>query len=96
MREGARQPDRAHRRLRARGDEAHELDGRHGVDDLCRELHLGLGRCAEGRAALGSLADRRERLGIGMTEDERPPGHHPVDVAPAVDVLDQRTLAARA
>ena len=42
----------------------------------------------------GGLDHRRERLRIGVPEDQRPPRHHPVDVAAAVDVLDLRALAA--
>ena len=66
----------------------------HGVDDLGRELDLGLGRRAEGRAARGRGDDGLDRLGIGVPEDQRPPGHDPVEVAPAVDVLDVRARAA--
>jgi len=32
---------------------------------------------------------------IRVAEDERPPRHHPVDVAPPFDVLEVRTLPAR-
>ena len=31
---------------------------------------------------------------VGVSEQERAPGHHPVDVAVAVDILDVRALAA--
>ena len=93
-REAARQPDRAHRRLGPRRDEPHHLDGRNRVDDLLGQLDLGLRRGAERRSALRSLFDRGERLGVGVAEDERPPAHHPVDVAVPVDVLDRRAAAA--
>ena len=92
--EAAREPDRAHRGLGAGGDEAHHLDRRHRVDDLLRELDLGLGRGAEGRPAGGGVLDRGERLGVGVPEDERPPAQHPVDVALPVDVLDLGAAAA--
>src|SRR5581483_11661346 len=41
----------------------------------------------------GRARDRLHRLGIGVTEDQRPPGHDPVDVAAPVHVLDPRALA---
>jgi hypothetical protein len=51
-------------------------------------------RSAEGRPAPSSLGDRSERLLVGVTEDERPPAHHPVEIAVPVDVLDRRAAAA--
>ena len=50
-REGAREAERAHRRLGPGRDEPHLLDRRHGVDDLGGQLDLGLGRGAEARPA---------------------------------------------
>ena len=94
LREAAREPQRAHRGLRAGRDEPNPLDRRHCVDDLLRELDLGLGRRAERRAALRSGTDRLDGLGIGMAEDERPPREHPVEVPAAVGVDEIRTLAA--
>ena len=93
-RRGAGEPDRAHRRLGPGGHEPDELDGRHRVDDLLRQLDLRLRRGAEGRTAGSGSLDRRERLRIRVTEDERAPRHDPVDVAAAVHVLDARTGAA--
>ena len=86
MRERARETQRAHRRLRPRGDEAHLLDRRHGVDDLRRELDLRLGRGAVARAAQRRLPHGLDRLRVGVTEDERPPGHDPVEEAAALGV----------
>ena len=85
---------RAHRRLGAGRDEPHLLDRRHGVDDLLGELDLALGRRAERRPVGGRLLHRLDDLGVGVAEDERPPGHHPVDVAAPVGVLDVGALAA--
>ena len=42
------------------------------------------------------VRDGRERLRIGVPEQQRPPRQHPVDVAVPVDVLDPGTFAARA
>ena len=84
----------AHGRLGAGRDEADLLDRRDRVDDFCCELDLGLGRRAEARPTLGSIAHRRDRLRIGMAEEHGPPRHDPVDVTIAVDVLEIRPLAA--
>jgi hypothetical protein len=80
--------------LRPGRDEPHLLDRRHRVDDLVRELDLGLGRRTEGRAAQRRLAHGFDRLGVGMAEDERTPGHDPVEEPAPVLRLDVRTLAA--
>ena len=90
----AGEPDRAHRRLGPRRDEPHLVDRRHRIDDLRGELDLGLRRRPEARSALDRLDDRGNRLVVGVAEEERAPGHHPVDVAVAVDVLDVRAVAA--
>ena len=88
--EAARQPDRAHRRLRAGRDETNALDGRNRVDDLRGELDLALGRRAEGRAVARRGDDRIHGLGIRVPEEQRPPGHHPVDVRASVGGLEPR------
>jgi len=66
----------------------------HGVDDLRGEVDLALGRCAEGRPVAGRVADRLDGLGIGVAEDQRPPGLHPVEQAPPVGRLEVGALAA--
>src|SRR5712691_2111698 len=40
------------------------------------------------------VANGVDRVRIGVTEEQRAPRHHPVDIAVAVDVLEVRTLAA--
>ena len=92
-REAARKPDGAHRGLRPRGDEPHQLERRNRVDELLGELDLALGRGAEGGAVADRVDDRPHGLGVGVAEDQRPPRHHPVDVAAALLVLDVRALA---
>ena len=57
-------------------------------------VDLPLGRRAEGRPVCGRLLHGLDDLGVGVAEDERPPGHDPVDVAAALRVLDVRALAA--
>jgi hypothetical protein len=90
----AREAQRAHRRLGPRRDEANLLDRGHGVDELLRERHLALGRRAEGRPRRSRLLHGLDDLGIGVPEDERPPGHHPVEIAVALRVPDVGALAA--
>ncbi len=86
--EGAREPQRRHRRLGARGDEPHLLDRWHRIDDLGGKLDLTLGRGAEARPVERGRAHRLDRLGIGMTEDQRPPRLHPVEQASSVGGLE--------
>jgi len=93
-REGSREPDGAHRRLRPGGDEPDLLDRRHRIHDLSGELDLGHARCAEARAELRGGAYRFDRLAVAVSEEERAPGHDPVEVAVSFDVLDVGTLAA--
>ncbi len=83
--EAAGQPDRRHRRLGARRHEPDPLDGRAG-DDLLGELDLGLGRSTVRRAAGDRRVDGGQHLGVGVTEQHRPPRADQVDVLVAVDV----------
>src|SRR5205085_10508738 len=50
------------------------------------------GRRAERCAVACRVDDRLQRLRVRVPERERPPGHHPVDVAAAFDVLQVRAL----
>ena len=84
----ASEPDGAHRGLRPGGDEPHELDGGNRVHDLLGELDLSLRRGAERRAFARRRLDRRDDLRVGVAEDERPPGHDPVEVTAAFGVLE--------
>ena len=83
--EAASQPDRRHRRLRARRDQPNHLD-RGARDDLLGEQHLGLGRRAERRAGTDGPAHRVDDLRMGVAEDHRPPGADQVDVLDAVHI----------
>ena len=94
MGEAAGKAHCAHRRLGAGRDEADALDGRDGVDDLRGELNLSLGRGAERRAVERGLADRLDRLLVGVPEDQRPPRLHPVEQRPPVGRLELRAAAA--
>ena len=72
--ESAGEPQCRHRRLGTRADEAHQLQ----PGDKSREQlgHLGfeLGRRAEGKSAAGRVPHRRDDVGLGVPEHERPPG----------------------
>ena len=93
-REGAREAERAHRRLGARADEADELDARHRVPDQPRELELERARRAVARPAAHGLLERGDDPRVRVAEDQRPPGQDVVDVPVAVDVDEVRALAA--
>ena len=71
--ERAREPERAHRRLGARVDEAHELDARHRVADEPRELELERARRAVARAAAHRLLERRDDARVRVPEDRAAP-----------------------
>src|SRR4051794_29102866 len=88
MREGAREPQSRHGRLRPGRDQTNALDRRDRVDDLLRELELALGRRAERRAGERSFSYRLDRLGIGVPENERPPRLDPVDELASVGGAD--------
>jgi hypothetical protein len=53
-----------------------------------RHVDLALGRRAERQTAERRIADRSDDLGMGMTEDQRPPRADIVDVAGTVGVGD--------
>ncbi len=92
--EGACEPKRRHRRLGARRDEPNLLDRGHGVGDLGGELHLALGRRTEARPGESGLANRLDRLGIGVPEDERAPRLHPVEQPAPIGRLEVGPVAA--
>jgi len=83
---GARQAQRAHRRLGAGGDEAHHLHTGNNGNHFLGELGFQLGRRAEARAASGGIGDRRNHTRFGVPENERSPGEHVIDVLVAVDI----------
>ena len=92
-RTSAREADRAHRGLGAARHEPDHLDRGHRGDDPFGELDLELGRGSERGAARGRRASRVDDLGARVSEQERAPRLHEVDVAPAVGVDEVRALA---
>ena len=57
------------------------------------EFVLERARCAEAGTALRRRRDGPDESGRRVTVDERPPRHHVVDVALAIDVLDDGTAS---
>ena len=88
--EAAGQPDRAHRRLGAAGDQPDLLDGGDPGHDLLGEQHLVLGGGAEGEPARGGPGDGVQHVGVGVAEDHRTPRADQVDVLGAVGVVQVR------
>ena len=93
----ARQPQRAHRRLGARADQAHLLDRRHAARgsprrarSRARSARRTRGRRRRPRCTASSTA------GMAVAEDHRPPGADVVDVALAFGVDRSRRRRARA
>ena len=99
---GAGEADGAHRSLGAGAGHAQHLDRGDAIGDLLGKLDLGGGWGAVGGAAPRRLDQRGEDRGVGVAEDQRPPGADPVEVAVAVDIdqltaltaLDEDRLAA--
>ena len=85
----------AHRRLGARVDHAHELDGRHGLADEARQLDLELRGRAVARAAVDLLLQPADDLGVSPAEDHGSPRRDEVDELVAVGVPDVGALGAR-
>ncbi len=82
--EAARQTNRAHGRLRARTDEAHQFDGGHEFDDAACEPSFEFGRGAEGQAVRGYVLYRLDHLRVRVAQDHRPPGADVIDEAPPI------------
>jgi hypothetical protein len=91
---GAREADRAHRRLGARGGHAQHLDRREAPGDLVGQIDLGGGRRAVARAAARRGDDGLDDLRLRVAVDQRAPRADVVDVAVAVDVEELRALGA--
>ncbi len=92
--ERARKPQRAHRRLGARGHEADELDARQRIADEPRELELERARRAEARTTADCVLQRGDHPWVRVAEDQRPPREDVVDVAIPVDVDEVGALPA--
>ena len=85
----ASEPDRRHRRFGAGRDESHHLEPLNPARHLFGDPHLVLGGSAIARAAGSGIPNRRDDVGMGMTEDRRAVALHIVDVAATLDVVDE-------
>ena len=91
---GARHANRAHRRFGAGADETHALERRQERADFLTERDFERARGAEARAALRGRRQGRCEARRRVSVNERPPRHHVVDEAVAVDVLEVRPLGS--
>src|SRR5215470_15005672 len=86
----ARQPDSAHRRLSARIDQAHPLDGRERGMDFLRQLYLHLGWSAIAGSAFGCLDNGLDDSGMSMSQDHGTPRAAIIRIGVAVHIGDVR------
>ena len=91
----AREPQRRHRGLGARRDEAHELDRRQQAAERLRHLDLHFGRRAERQSVPRRRDDRFHDRRMRVAEDGRPPGADVVEIALAVGIPQVGAFAAR-
>jgi hypothetical protein len=75
--------------------QAHHFDGRHGVANGVRQIDLRLRGRAETGASLQRAFERGQDFGMPVTEQQRSPGAHVVDVFVAIGIEDVAALAAR-
>ena len=93
--EPAREPDGAHRRLGAAGDEPHHLDRRHRVDDHFGELAFRVRTARRSWSrCLTAASDGFDHARVAVAEDHRPPRADEVEVAVAVEVEEVRAVGA--
>ncbi len=93
--DGARQADRAHRRLGPGAGHPHHLDRREARRRPPRPAATSAAVAAPKLVPrFGRLDHRRDHRRLGVAEDQRAPGADPVEVAVAVDVEQLAALAA--
>src|SRR3546814_17928725 len=68
------QPDGRHGGLGARTDQPNFLYGRDPRNDGFRDFYFGFGGSAEGQTVDGGFLYRTDDLGVGVTQNGRPPG----------------------
>ena len=91
----ARQADRRHRRLGARGHEADALREGHALAHGAGQQRLSFGGCAEGQATRGRLLDGCHHLGVCVAKQRRAPRANKVHIGTSLDVGDARATRAR-
>ncbi len=93
-RKATRQPDRGHRRLGARTDQANLLHRRQAARNPFRHLQFQLRWCSEAQPARSGILHGPDDFRMGVTQHQRPPGSHVVDVALAIGVPHIGAFAA--
>ena len=91
----AGEPQRGHRGLGARRDQADEFHRRHEAAKRLRHLDLHLRRGAERQAVRRRFPDGVDDRRMRVAEDRRPPRSDIVEIALAVGVPQVRAVAAR-
>jgi hypothetical protein len=91
---GPCQPEGAHRRLCAGTDEPQHLDRGHPLAHQRRQFDLAAVWRAETRPLDNRLRHRRDHPLVGVTEDQRSPGAHPVDVLISIRIPYMRACTA--
>lgn len=92
--EAARETQRAHGRLGARGHQPHLFDGRHETADFLGHDHFGFGRRAEAEALRHRGLHGGNDVGMQMADDHWPPRADVVDIARALGVPHVGALGA--
>lgn len=93
--EAAGQPDRAHGGLGAGRYQAHHVHAGHPLHQQFGQLYFAFRRRPESKPLAGGLLHRAHGIGIGMTENQRPPGTDVVDVRLAIGIPDPGAFAVR-
>ncbi len=82
----ARQADGAHGGFGAGGDEAHHVEAGDEFDELFGQVDFSFCGRAEGEAVGGSFLHGADDVGVGMADDQRPPGADVIEVTLAVGI----------
>ena len=90
---GARDANRGHPRFRAGADQAHLASHRDGGRDALGDLDFQLSGSPVTEAAAGLIGDRRDDLGMGVSDDRGTVGADVIDEAVAVGIDEHRALS---
>src|SRR5579859_3378574 len=91
---GPGQPQGAHGRLRPAVDESQALDRRHAFTNQLAQANLGGTGCSERASGVYRPPDRLDYSRMRVSKDEGPESSDVIDVPVAVDIPDERALAA--
>jgi len=94
-REGARQANRAHHRFRAGRYETHLFETGIRRGHALGQFDFRRARRTVRAAELGRLGDGLHHIGMGVSQNQRAPGIHEVEITTPVSVVQVRAGAAR-